>query len=225
MDKNIYKMIKYKLDKPLALLFFILSLPFILVFSVIAWYELKTFPFIIQERGLSFDNNRLKIYKFRTMKKHLDQLVVKKSNIFEKHHLEEFVPPFCSWLRKTGLDELPQLLNVIKGEMSLIGPRPLTLDDLEFIEKEDIFSYGKLDKILCKPGITGFWQVFGSRYQGISNLIWLEEYYETNISFLLDIKIFLSTMPLIILGQHSDTIIKGEINWKNSVLINSLNNS
>ncbi len=225
MGKTIYKMIKYKIDKPLAVFFLFLSLPIILIFGVIVWFELKTFPFITQERGLSFDNGRFKIYKFRTIKKHSNKFFGDIKNVFDKQYLKEYVPPFCRWLRKTGFDELPQLINVIKGEMSLIGPRPLTLVDLGIIEIEDNLSYDKLNKISIKPGITGFWQVYGSRSQGIINMIWLQEYYEENISFLLDMKIFFSTLPLIFLGKHDDTIIDKKLRIKNNFFGNSVSQS
>ncbi len=225
MSTAIYKSIKYKIDKPMAILFLLISLPFVIIFAVIVGFELKAFPFIIQERGLSFDNCRLKIYKFRTIKKHSNKFFGDIRNVFDKQYLKEYVPPFCRWLRKTGFDELPQLINVIKGEMSLIGPRPLTLVDLGIIEIEDNLSYDKLDKISIKPGITGFWQVYGSRSQGIINMIWLQEYYEENISFLLDMKIFFSTLPLIFLGKHTDTIIDNKLAIKNSLLGNSISQS
>ncbi len=217
-----YRSIKYQLDRPLAVLFLVFCAPFMLVFAVAAALELKAFPFIIQERGLTFENGRLKIYKFRTMKKHSTNNIRNPQNVFEKHYLEGFVPPFCRWLRQTGLDELPQLMNVIKGEMSLVGPRPFTLADLEIIENGDSKSYTILGKLRSKPGITGYWQVHGSRRQGVANMVWLQEYYDRNVSLRLDIKILFSTLPLVILGQHTDTIVVNDQTAAKAVLVKSL---
>ncbi len=220
-----YMSVKYALDRPLAVLLLVLCAPFMLVFAVAAALELKAFPFIIQERGLTFENGRLKIYKFRTMRKHNTNNARNAKNVFEKHYLEGFVPPFCRWLRQTGLDELPQLLNVIKGEMSFVGPRPFTLADLEIIEKEDDKSYRILGKLQSKPGITGYWQVHGSRRQGAANMVWLQEYYDRNVSLRLDIKIFFSTLPLIMLGQHTDTIVVNDLASTKEILVKSLSHS
>ncbi len=220
--KNItYMSLKYMLDRPLAVLLLVLCAPFMFIFASVVLLELRAFPFMMQQRGLSLENSRFKIYKFRTMKKHSSGLKRNVKNIFEKHDLEDYVPPFCRWLRKSGLDELPQLINVIKGEMSLVGPRPFTLPDLEIIQNEDSKSYDILDKIKAKPGITGYWQVYGSRRQGVVNMVWLQKYYDLNVSFLLDVKIFLSTLPLIFLGEHTDTIVVRNIGGRNGKLVRS----
>ncbi len=216
-----YISIKYRLDRPLAALLLVLCAPFILIFAAVAAFELRALPFIVQERGLTLENGKLKIYKLRTMKRHSTNNLKNTKNLFEKHYLESFVPPFCRWLRQTGLDELPQLLNVIKGEMSLIGPRPFTLEDLNLMKRDDTGAYEVLGRLQCKPGITGCWQVHGSRKQGIANMVWLQEYYDINISFLLDIKIFLSTLPLIMLGQHTDTIVVKELVKSRKVMFKS----
>ena len=217
-----YISMKYSVDRPLASLLLVLAVPFMLIFAVIVSIELKAFPFIIQERGLTFDNSRLKVYKFRTIRKHSSSILSNVRNIFEKHSLDSYVPAFCRLLRQTGLDELPQLINVIKGEMSLVGPRPLTLPDLEIIETEDVNLYDTMNNLTTKPGITGYWQVNGSRSQGAANMVWLQDYYERNVSFLLDVKIILSTMPLIFLGQHTDTITVNELSKSRAALVNSL---
>ncbi len=217
-----YMPVKCQLDRPLAVLLLVLCAPFMLIFAFVVALELKAFPFLLQERGLSLNNHRLYIYKLRTMKRHPHNHNQNTKNIFKKNYLEGLVPPFCRWLRQTGLDELPQLLNVIKGEMSLVGPRPFTMDDLEVIENQDQLSYEILSRLKSKPGITGYWQVHGSRRQGISNMVWLQEYYDMNVSLRLDVEIFLSTLPLIILGQHTDTIVVKDLTSTKEILVKSL---
>ncbi len=216
-----YLSIKYMVDRPLAFFLFILAVPFMLIFAVLVALELKTFPFIVQSRGLALKSSRIKIYKFRTIKKHSINITVDVKSIFDKHFLESYVPPFCRWLRRTGLDELPQLLNVISSEMSLVGPRPLTLTDLIFIKDKDSCSYEDVDKLTVKPGMTGFWQVKGSRWQGVANIVWLQKFYNLNITFLLDVKIFLSTLPLIFFREHTDTIVVREFGGRNGKLVRS----
>ena len=221
MKRINYTSIKYMLDRPLAVILLVISMPFILIFAVLAAIELRAFPFIIQDRGVTFNNGRVRICKFRTMRKHSTNKTNDVRNVFEKYYLENYVPPFCKWLRQSGLDELPQLLNVIIGDMSLVGPRPFTFADLGIIQKQNFKLYEKLDKLTAKPGITGYWQVHGNRTQGVPNMVWLQNYYEMHVSFILDMKIFLATLPLIILGQHSDAIVINEFENKKGFYVRS----
>ena len=95
-------------------------------------------------------------------------------------------------LRKTSIDELPQLINVLKGDMSLIGPRPVVDGEIE--------KYGKnKDKFLSvKPGITGYWAANGRSDTSYDERIEMELYYVDNMSFKLDIKIFFKTILSVI---------------------------
>ncbi len=203
--KNIY-LVKSRMDKVLSVLILVATLPFILVTSIVISVILKSSPLIFQERGITKNNQTFKIIKFRTMKKNAS-CTYDKNNIFYKPYLSEYVPLYCKWLRKTGMDELPQLINVIKGEMSLIGPRPLMINDLEILEKDNPIFYSLRNTLKVKPGITGLWQVFGDRNKGVGNLINLDIQYEEQISFNTDLKIFLRTIPLVVKGMHSDAVI------------------
>ena len=123
-----------------------------------------------------------------------------------KPDLSEYVPAFCRWLRKTGLDELPQIFNVLKGEMSLIGPRPLTLNDLEALKDKYPQYYHVRNLITIKPGITGMWQVFGNRNKGIENLIAFDLYYYERTCLTIDLRILFRTILIVLTGRHSDAI-------------------
>ncbi len=208
-QENIYS-IKSKADKVLAVIILAAALPFSLLTAIVLTLILKSTPLIVQERGITEENKVFKIYKFRTMKRQAESSKEEKEkDILYKRYLAEYVPVFCRWLRKTGLDELPQIINVIKGEMSLIGPRPLMMSDLEILRKRYPEYYRVRGEIKVKPGITGLWQVYGRREEGIENLLHLDREYDREVSFGLDARIFLSTIPLIFRGKHSDAVISG----------------
>lgn len=206
-NKNIYCFAKSILDFLFGIFLIVLSLPFTFLVSVILAVLFRSSPFIIQERGITCENKVFKLIKFRTIKPDKKKEIFTSNNIFFKIQLEQNVPLFCRWLRRSGLDELPQLVNVIKGEMSLIGPRPLMISDLEILKKKYPEYYYKRNQIIEKPGITGLWQIYGNREKGVENLIFLDLEYDNGISFPLDIKIFISTIPLIFKGKNSDAII------------------
>ncbi len=99
------------------------------------------------------------------------------------------------WLRRTGFDELPQLINVLKGEMSLVGPRPIVEDELR--------KYGAWERrLLCvKPGLTGLWQVLRQDEPDYAERVSLDMYYIDHWSVGMDLKILLRTLPSIIAGR------------------------
>lgn len=96
-----------------------------------------------------------------------------------------------TWLRRTSLDELPQLFNVLRGEMSLVGPRPIHVSELT-VYGDDIAFYS-----LCRPGITGLWQVSGRNDIDISARVELDRWYVTNWSLWLDVIVILKTLPVV----------------------------
>jgi lipopolysaccharide/colanic/teichoic acid biosynthesis glycosyltransferase len=98
------------------------------------------------------------------------------------------------WLRKTSLDELPQLFNVLKGDMSLVGPRPCLPYEWE--------SYEEWHKrrLMVTPGCTGMWQVAGRSVVGFEDMVILDLYYIQNASVLLDFRLLLKTLPVMLFG-------------------------
>jgi len=98
------------------------------------------------------------------------------------------VTPLGRFLRRSSLDELPQLINVLRGEMALVGPRPI-------VEEEKRYYQGKFDQIFkVKPGVTGLWQVSGRSDTGYCQRVFLDEYYLSNWSIWLDYFILLKTI-------------------------------
>lgn len=107
------------------------------------------------------------------------------------------VTPIGQFLRRTSLDELPQLLNVLRGEMSLVGPRPVTVDELvEHYGPDNARAF-----VQVKPGVTGLWQVSGRSDTGYSERVQLDRRYVAEMSPLLDLSILARTVPAVLAGR------------------------
>lgn len=141
------------------------------------------------------------MYKFRSMMVNADQIMKELRHKNEvdgpifKMKKDPRVTPFGQFLRKYSLDELPQIINVLKGEMSLVGPRPFPIDQ---IEKEDLRQLKRLE---VRPGITGLWQVRGRSDLSFSRLVKWDIWYINNWSFGLDFSILWQTVPVVIKGK------------------------
>ena len=133
--------------------------------------------------------------KFRTMRAHADQLQAdleefnEKSGALFKIRRDPRLTPIGRQLRRLSLDELPQLVNVIRGEMSMVGPRPLPMRDFERLEEWHKKRY------LVLPGVTGLWQVSGRSELDFDDLVRLDFLYLERWSVLLDLSILLKTIP------------------------------
>ncbi len=208
-----YETLKKMIDFFLSIILLVLLIPFLLLISVIISIELKKFPFIIQQRGLTLNKYSFKLYKLRTMREDAELISdeEKIKDIFTKPSLLKYVPPFCSWLRRTGLDELPQLINILKGEMSFIGPRPLNISDLNLMKQKYSNFYNDREKLNVKPGLSGLWQIFGNRDKGIKNLIELDKLYEKKLTLKLDLKLIYETFYVMIFAKNQDAIINYSI--------------
>jgi lipopolysaccharide/colanic/teichoic acid biosynthesis glycosyltransferase len=204
-------------DLVISLLLLILSFPVIIIFMLIILITTRQTPIIIQERKTSLSAKKIRIYKLRTIKitDSLQESCNNPNAIMFRQDLKKYVSPFCTWLRKSGLDELVQLINVLKGEMSLVGPRPLTITDLQIMKKFEPEIHRRREKIKSQSGITGYWQIFGDRNKGLQNLILLDEYYEMNKSFVLDLKLLFNTIVLVMTAKHSDSIVDSQRDSRN----------
>ena len=105
------------------------------------------------------------------------------------------------FIRKYSLDELPQFYNVLKGDMSIVGPRPLSIADLNNITPENQIGGFYTLRSKAKPGITGLWQISGRREIGFREMVLLDLYYVENQSLLLDIEIIFATIPVMLFGK------------------------
>ncbi|MFZ0454102.1 MAG: sugar transferase [Ignavibacteriaceae bacterium] len=210
------------IDISISISIIVLFSPFIVLILLYIFLITGDNPVFLQERKISLDKKGFKLIKIRTIRnsKQFLELEDKSSEIFIKEGYENFVPPFCRWLRKSGFDEILQIINVLKGEMSIIGPRPLLITDLQIMKKEGNEYYQRRTKLNSKPGITGYWQVFGERIRGIQNLVELDDKYEKEKSLLLDLKIFFRTFIIFATASHSDSIIPGKN--KSNILYNNI---
>lgn len=171
--------------------------------------ELKENPFFCQKRGVAYHNKYFTIFKFRTIRRqHEDNLRHQSSHdIFDVTYSSCRLTPFANWMRRTGLDELPQIYNIISGKMSFIGPRPFMIQDLKNLNDEHPVQSKLREKIKSKPGIAGLWQIFGERKLGVDNLIRLDLLYEENKSFILDVQILYFSILIMLFAKNSDALL------------------
>ena len=183
------KYFKRFLDIILSLILIIFLSPVMMLLFFLVWFMIG-FPIFKQKRP-GLNNKIFTLYKFKT-------LYDASKNINESKRQNSL----GNFLRKTGLDELPQLFNILKNDMSLVGPRPLLLD---YLNK---YSNYEKKRHLVKPGITGLAQVNPepSGVKSWNKSIKLDIYYTKNISFFLDIKILFKTSELILFKkkQYND---------------------
>jgi exopolysaccharide biosynthesis polyprenyl glycosylphosphotransferase len=177
-----YLRFKRHLDLLLALAILILLLPLLLIVTIAIKMESKGPAIFIHDR-VGKGSEIFKLYKFRTM--HVDTDPYSVNPIDQNDHRITKVGRF---LRKTSLDEMPQIINVLKGEMSFVGPRP----EMPFI----VDQYDELHKERLKitPGITGLWQLSGDRKKAIHENMDYDLYYKKHISFFLDVAILIETL-------------------------------
>ena len=196
-----YKLIKTVFDFLFSLFFLVSFLPLFIIISLLIKISSRGPIFFLQER-IGKNNIPFKCIKFRTMypeaKDILHNLLKKDKKIkreFEETHKIKNDPRITTigkLLRKTSLDELPQFINVLRNEMSIVGPRPIVKDEKK--------KYGKnLKKVLSiKPGITGLWQVSGRNNLTYKRRVMLDLNYVRNYNLLMDIRILIRTFGVIL---------------------------
>lgn len=198
LSKRAYIVVKRFLDIFLSLIGLIILSPIFLIISIIIKKDSKGPIFFIHGR-IGKNGKPFGIYKFRTMVNNAEDLIKtftpeQKAEFERCYKLEKDprVTKIGNFLRKTSLDELPQILNILKGELSIIGPRPIVQAELE--------KYGdNKEKFLSvKPGLTGYWAANGRSDTSYEERIQMELYYVDNMSFWLDIKIFFKTIFAVI---------------------------
>ena len=171
-------------------------------------------PVLFKQERVGFLGRRFMCFKFRTMfmgsdtsthRGHLDQLITSGAPLEKMDaHGDSRIIPFGVLLRSSGLDELPQLINVLRGEMSLVGPRPC----LQY-ESEKFLPWQR-ERFNAVPGLTGLWQVSGKNRTTFVKMMQLDIAYARNKSLWLDLKIIFKTIPALAV-QIQDTRKKGKL--------------
>jgi len=175
------------LDFIISLTAFIILSPLFILIILMLFIVNRGSPFFIQMRP-GKNQKGFRLIKFKTMNDEKDV----EGNILPD---SERLTPVGKLIRKTSLDEIPQLLNVIKGDMSLIGPRPLLV---EYLPLYDDFQKRRHD---VKPGITGWAQINGRNAISWKQKFEYDVWYVDNLSFLLDVKIFFRTIKKVFISE------------------------
>ncbi|MDM5441342.1 exopolysaccharide biosynthesis polyprenyl glycosylphosphotransferase [Bacillus hominis] len=191
-QSKIYLGVKYLLDVMFSLVGLIALMPVILIFSILIFLESPGSPFYLQER-LGLNGKRFKVIKLRSMRNDAEKNGAKWA---EKN--DPRVTKIGLFIRKTRIDELPQLFNILKGDMSLVGPRPERPIFTEQFEK-NIPGFKK--RLEVKPGLTGWAQVNGGYEITPKEKLELDIYYINHASILLDLKIITKTVKVVVTGD------------------------
>jgi exopolysaccharide production protein ExoY len=199
-----YLCLKRTMDLLGAIVGLIIFSPIFLLISILYMTGDNKGPIFFKQIRIGKNGKEFYIYKFRSMVINAEEKlrgneVLYKKYIDNNYKLEPSEDPRITkvgqFLRRTSLDELPQFLNVLKGDMSLVGPRPVV--------QEELVEYGKRKNefLSVKPGLTGYWQVSGRSDVGYPERVDLELYYVYNVSLWLDIKILLLTVRDVLVGR------------------------
>jgi O-antigen biosynthesis protein WbqP len=175
------------LNKIVALLLFFILLPIFVILAIIILLE-DGFPVFFTQKRVGINNSFFKIYKFRSMKKNTPNVATHLLN-----NPDQYLLKIGKFIRKTSLDELPNLINIIKGEMVFVGPRPALYNQDDLMEFRVATGVSKL-----KPGITGWAQINGRDDISIEKKVELEQEYMNKRSTLFDIQIVIKTFTSVL---------------------------
>lgn len=206
-----YDFAKRTIDFFLALVGFIILSPFILFIALAIKLDSNGPIFADIPKRVSKDGKLFRMYKFRSMVEGAQELLNNNPELLEKYKKNSYKLPIDEdpritkvgkWIRKTSLDELPQLLNVLKGEMSIVGPRAYYPFELEEQQVKYPTSRKFVKIILSgKPGITGVWQVSGRSEINFDKRVEMDAQYVMRRSISYDLLIILKTVPAVLSGK------------------------
>ena len=199
--ENGYIVVKRLIDLIGAILGVIVLLPIFLIVALAIKLEDPKGPIFYAHQRLGKNGELIPVYKFRSMYQNADKMIDSFNEEQKKEYQENFklkndprVTKIGKILRKTSLDEIPQLVNVIKGEMSIVGPRPIVKQELEkYAGYEDLL-------LSVQPGLTGMWQAFGRSDISYEERVQMDVEYVNNKSLILDLKIIIYTVISVIKG-------------------------
>lgn len=188
--------VKRLLDIILSLLGMVILSPLILILIIAIKLDSRG-PVLFKQRRVGIHKNHFNILKFRTMKVNTP----KNTPTHLLDNPDQYITRVGKFLRKTSLDELPQIWNIFVGDMSIIGPRPALWNQYDLIAERD--KYGANDVL---PGLTGWAQINGRDELPIDVKAKLDGYYVKNISFTMDLKCFIGTIISVV---KSDGVVEG----------------
>ena len=204
-SEKIYLFIKRLIDIIGGLVGLIVLIPITIIIKLLTVLTGDFNPIFFSQKRIGKDGKEFNFYKFRSMVPNADKILfemLEKDPKMAKEYKENKklkndprITKIGRFLRRTSLDELPQLINVLKGDMSLVGNRPYLPR-----EKEDMGSFYH-DIVKTKPGLTGYWQVSDRKDVSFLHRLKLEQYYSNNRSLSLDIKILFKTVKAVICGH------------------------
>jgi lipopolysaccharide/colanic/teichoic acid biosynthesis glycosyltransferase len=206
------RFIKRSIDVLASLFIIVIGCPFYMAIALLIKLTSKG-PVLFSQERVGERGTVFTLFKFRTMRRDTDDAIhreftrrfiegqLSKSGLDEsrssvyKLKNDPRVTSVGNFLRKTSLDELPQFLNVLRGEMTIVGPRPPLPYEIEHYQ-----DWHKL-RLAAKPGLTGLWQVSGRSAVPFNEMVMLDLYYIEHWSLLLDFKIMLRTIPVMLFGS------------------------
>ena len=183
-----YLQIKRTLDVAFAFLFLFITFPFLLIVFILTKLFLGK-PVIFKQKRPGLNEKIFTIFKFRSLSNTVDSngILLPDNKRLSK---------FGKFIRSSSLDELPQLFNIIKGDMSFVGPRPLRVEYLKY------YSPKQKKRHLVRPGITGYAQVNGRNFISWEKKFEMDNFYVENLNFFLDLSILLKTVVVVIFAKN-----------------------
>ena len=187
-NPGIYFMVKRLMDIILSLSSIILLIPLFIIIGILIKRDSKG-PVIFKQERYGKNKEPFYIYKFRTMRLDAPNDV----STEELKDSKNYITKIGGFLRRTSLDELPQLFNILLGQMTVVGPRPVVLKEKNLIALRDIYGANNI-----KPGITGWAQINGRDLLSVEEKAKLDGYYVENMGFKMDIKCFFKTIQYVL---------------------------
>lgn len=201
-SRIVYRFIKRTIDIIFSILGLVLLSPLLIIVAIIIKIDSKGPVFFAQER-VGYKGNHFKMYKFRSMVLNAEEL---KEKLQEKNEMsgpmfkmkdDPRVTKIGKFIRKTSIDELPQLINVLLGQMSLVGPRPSLPKEVEK------FETWMLERLNVKPGLTCYWQVSGRNDIDFEDWMKLDIKYVNERNLWIDIKLIFKTVFVLFGDKHA----------------------
>lgn len=198
-----YKIIKWILDRILALIAGILFFPFFLIIGLIIKITSKG-PILFKQKRVGKNKKLFYIWKFRTMR--IDAPHDVATHLFDNP--DKYITKIGKFLRKTSIDELPQIYNILFGKMSIVGPRPALWNQYDLIEERDKYNANSV-----YPGLTGWAQINGRDTLDIKEKAKLDGDYVKKFGFKMDVKCFFKTILHVL---KRDNVVEGKTSKQNN---------